>query len=76
MKTEVEWKSVKQHPQNAEELALLRDRPTLLLWSPKYGIQIGVVWHWKDGECTTNAQGHLNCWFPYYAEIKTPEDLS
>lgn len=76
MKTEIEWKPITEHPQNAEEQSLLRERPTLLLWSPIYGIQIGVVWHWKDGECTGQANGHHNISFPFYAEVKTPEDLS
>ena len=72
----LDWKSIKEHPQNAEAFAQMKDRPEYLLWHPRYGFAIGTVWHWADGECVGRAPGFHNVSFPFFAEINGPDEAT
>lgn len=72
----IDWKKIEEHPKNADEIALNQNRPDMLLWHPIYGLGLGVVWHWPDGECYAYARGYHGISFPYYAEVNPPEIAS
>lgn len=66
------WKDIKEHPVYTGDG--ITQPKEVLLWNPRYGVALGCVWHWPDGEVRSVARGYLGISFELYADFNTPDE--
>lgn len=56
------WKVLEDHPVRQENA----QPRTVLLWGPEFGVVMGIVHHWSDGQIITAAPGYHGAKFTHW----------